>query len=93
MQKQKSKKRYFLLTVVIFVLGIFAGVFFLFNRKIYYPNFGIRIPANYSIHGIDVSRHQGWINWKQVAAMKDKDIRLRFCFIKATEGVSHTDVF
>ncbi len=88
----KRSKRIILL---VFSLLLIAAVilFYIWNRKIYYPNFGIRIPANYELHGIDVSRHQGWINWKQVAAMKDKDIRLKFCFIKATEGISHTDIF
>ena len=31
-----------------------------------YPAFGIAIPSEYSIHGIDVSHHNKSINWKLV---------------------------
>lgn len=36
--------------------------------------------------GIDVSAHQGQINWKEVAKTK-----IAFVFVKATEGADHTD--
>jgi len=52
-----------------------------------YNGFGIRMPTRYAIHGIDVSQHQGGINWPLVKGMKDGDIQLRFVFIKATEGL------
>jgi len=56
-----------------------------------YPEFGISIPENYSIHGIDVSKYQSTIAWDEVKAMKVKNIRLGFAFIKATEGIGNTD--
>jgi lysozyme len=56
-----------------------------------YPNFGIHIPRNYSIFGIDVSRYQEDIAWDRVARMHDVDLRIGFAFIKATEGTSLTD--
>ena len=31
-----------------------------------YPAFGIDLPVNYAIHGIDVSRYQHNIDWKAV---------------------------
>lgn len=37
--------------------------------------------------GIDVSHHQGVINWKEVGEKQD----LEFAFLKATEGVKMTD--
>ncbi|GAB3842753.1 hypothetical protein GCM10028821_51470 [Hymenobacter jeollabukensis] len=40
----------------------------------------------YSVHGIDVSSYQGSIDWPEVARH-----RVRFAFIKATEGVSLRD--
>ncbi|RSK31225.1 glycoside hydrolase family 25 protein [Hymenobacter metallilatus] len=40
----------------------------------------------YSVHGIDVSAYQGRINWPLVA-----NHRVRFAFIKATEGVTLRD--
>lgn len=51
-----------------------------------YPDFGIEIPENYNIHGIDVSRYQGNINWGLVKAMKSRELKIGFSFIKATEG-------
>ncbi len=56
-----------------------------------YPEFGIAIPENYPIHGIDVSKYQDLIAWEEVKAMKVKNIQLGFSFIKATEGIGNTD--
>lgn len=56
-----------------------------------YKEFGIKIPTQYKVHGIDVSHHQGKINWEMAKAMKDKDISLEFAFLKATEGNSFKD--
>lgn len=56
-----------------------------------YPAFGIDIPVNYTIHGIDVSRHQSIIDWKDVKAMRIQNIQIGFGFMKATEGVQSVD--
>src|SRR5436190_12257638 len=58
---------------------------------VHYKEFGISLPVNYSIHGIDVSRYQKNISWKEVKEMQVKDIHIGFVFIKATEGVNKTD--
>ncbi|KQR71322.1 glycoside hydrolase family 25 protein [Pedobacter sp. Leaf176] len=58
-----------------------------------YESFDIKIPKNYSIHGIDVSYYQGKINWHKVKSMKDDDVRIHFAFIKATEGVLLVDPY
>ncbi|MBP6385413.1 MAG: glycoside hydrolase [Pseudarcicella sp.] len=54
---------------------------------------GIKIPFKYNIHGIDVSHHNGKIDWNKVQNMtlKRDDINLAFAFIKATEGVTLSD--
>ena len=56
-----------------------------------YPGFGIALPEDYSIHGIDVSRYQKTINWPLLKAMKSRDMQLKFAFVKATEGGNFTD--
>ncbi|HBB2806605.1 TPA: glycosyhydrolase, partial [Escherichia coli] len=56
-------------------------------------SFAIRIPASYTIHGIDVSRWQERIDWQRVAKMRDNGIRLQFAFIKATEGEKLVDPY
>lgn len=50
-----------------------------------HPWFG-RAPAHYAVHGIDVSRWQGDIDWWRVAANG-----VSFAFIKATEGGDRVD--
>jgi len=51
-----------------------------------YTDFGVYVPTEYSIYGIDVSRYQNRINWEEVAKMEVQDINIDFAFIKATEG-------
>ncbi len=57
-----------------------------------YPDFGIALPDDYQIHGIDVSRYQNKINWSLVKKMKSREVALGFAFMKATEGIRLTDV-
>lgn len=83
--------------------GISAGLFTLYIiylwsqvrdvKFVEYKEFGISIPQNYSIHGIDVSRYQQNISWKAVRHMQVQDIHLGFAFIKATEGIKNIDPF
>ena len=51
-----------------------------------FPGFGIWLPPDYEVHGIDVSRHQGKINWEAVSDHTSNDIGISFTFIKASEG-------
>lgn len=52
----------------------------------------ISYPEGYEIHGIDISHHQGDINWQQ---LKDEGLidkfPVRFIMIKATEGATKVD--
>lgn len=48
-------------------------------------------PEGYSIRGIDVSHHQGNIDWDKLSKAKIGDEPVSFVFIKATEGVGLTD--
>lgn len=54
--------------------------------KAHFPGFGIWLPPDYEVHGIDVSRHQGRINWESVSEHVSNDIGISFAFIKASEG-------
>jgi lysozyme len=60
-------------------------------QHVRYREFGIAIPENYTIHGIDVSKYQDRISWESVHDMNVNGIRLGFVFIKATEGISSVD--
>lgn len=97
----KSKKKgnkHFKWALIIFsfvaVAAIYGGYEWWKSRKsrfVRYPAFGIPIPEEFSIHGIDVSKYQQTISWELVKDMKVKDIQLGFAFIKATEGIENTD--
>lgn len=62
----------------------------LFGHKVY-EGFGITIPSNFFIHGIDVSHYQSAINWQDVKQMEYQHVKIDFSFIKATEGSDIVD--
>ncbi|MBW3095937.1 glycoside hydrolase family 25 protein [Pseudohoeflea sp. DP4N28-3] len=49
-------------------------------------DFGARHPGRYPVHGIDVSKYQGSIDWRKVRAAG-----AAFVFLKATEGGDRVD--
>jgi lysozyme len=73
------------------VVIYYAVDFFNPPTNVFYPGFQIEMPPGYLIHGIDVSRYQGTINWKAVKDMEDGGVKIGFAFIKATEGVGNVD--
>lgn len=83
--------------IALFFAGLLSVASYYISEHFYrpafvhYSEFGIDIPTNYSIHGIDVSRYQKDISWKDVSEMKVKNVAVGFAFIKATEGVDLTD--
>jgi lysozyme len=89
----KRLRNYFL--IFLMLVGMGSASWYLYNREmtnfVTYPEFGIPIPENFSIHGIDVSHHQQNINWDLVESMQVKKIKIGFAFIKATEGIGRVD--
>lgn len=79
--------------LILAVIGVVAWWLYYRNQPhfIRYPEFGIALPANYPIHGIDVSKYQDRIDWDEVKAMSVDDIQIGFAFIKATEGLGNVD--
>ena len=56
-----------------------------------YKGYGVCLPVNYKVHGIDVSHHQGEIDWEAVKATDKQEYPIRFVFMKATEGGDYKD--
>lgn len=56
-----------------------------------YKGYGVCLPVNFKVHGIDVSHHQGIINWEAVKATEKQKYPIRFAFMKATEGGDYKD--
>ncbi|MEO8823805.1 MAG: GH25 family lysozyme [Ginsengibacter sp.] len=93
-KKKRSSGTFFkiflTLCLVIAVLYYVVNIF-MYTPHVFYPDFQIEIPNGYEIHGIDVSRYQSTINWKEVKQMNDEGVKIGFAFIKATEGTSIVD--
>jgi lysozyme len=76
----------------LLIVGIyFLAKFLIPQPHVFYTDFQIEIPNGFEIHGIDVSKYQNIVNWKEVKAMEDNGIKIGFVFIKATEGTSIVD--
>ena len=95
--KKKAWRNLFIALIAgILGMTLFVGYDFWLERKAHfvrYPEFGIDIPVNYTIHGIDVSKYQNVIDWLSVKEMKVDDVQVGFVFIKATEGLGNEDAF
>ena len=95
---RKKNKQLITTTGILAFLAVLVIFIWRWNdaRKvkfIKYEAFGVEIPADYTIHGIDVSRYQKNIGWKQVADMNVGNIKIGFAFIKATEGEILVDAY
>src|ERR1044072_1039715 len=93
---RKKKPGRLLLILMVVVAAAVAAWFWWQPRQeapnfVRYEEFGIDMPVNYSIHGIDVSKFQREINWEAVKQMQVEKIRISFTFIKATEGITRQD--
>ncbi len=85
------KKYYLLILLLIPISFLLYKLYYELHLPIRYPNFGIRIPAGYEIHGIDVSKYQANIDWNSVAEMRDRNAKVSFVFMKATQGTYLVD--
>jgi lysozyme len=75
-------------------VGIIAFVFFWYvaDTKEETPqHFRTLIPEGYASVGIDVSHHQGTIDWEELFEEKGFDTLIDFVYCKATEGADHVD--
>lgn len=90
---QESGPKYLLAVLVLVLVGFLAWWWFATSEPDFehYEDFGIEIPTNFQIHGIDVSKYQQRINWEAVKAMRAEDVKIGFVFIKATEGLGNMD--
>jgi len=96
-KKKSNKQLWYFLAPVIFIAVLFLVYTWYKSWRIEqskfvrYPEFGIDLPSNYAIHGIDVSRYQSFIHWPAVKSMEVDEIKIGFSFMKATEGVLQVD--
>ena len=80
------------LSVVAFYVWIFYYIFvgpFGFRWRALYGD--AKYPEGYEIRGIDISHHQGKIDWELLRNAMIEKCPIRFILIKATEGKSILD--
>lgn len=84
---------------LVLALAFSAGFYWFFIRPYAYrwkpcyglKGYGVCLPCNYEVHGIDISHYQGDIDWPQLALYRGGQFPLHFIFMKATEGGDHGD--
>lgn len=99
--KKKSKKkssRSKILLPLILLLAVGLSITYLYydiykpiHRKKIIQHFLSERPENYTSVGIDVSHHQGKIDWKKLFKNHHYDTIIQFVYCKATEGSDHLD--
>ena len=53
--------------------------------------YGVCLPHGFSVHGFDVSHHQGKIDWDKLSALQEAPFPVKFVFMKASEGGDFSD--
>ena len=102
--KKKSKERImptWLRTILaVGIIAVFSvGFYWFFIRPYAYrwkpcygqKGYGVCMPCDYEVHGIDISLYQGSIDWVQLTSNKTTKFPIHFVFMKATEGGDHAD--
>ena len=88
------------LITLCLIAVISIGAYYLYLRPYLYrlrpckgtKEYGVCLPSGFLYYGIDISHHQGQIDWNKVAqssAMSEQPVK--FVIMKATEGSSFTD--
>ena len=90
---------HWLITAVLIIL-FSVGSYYLYLRPYLYrlrpcrgtKEYGVCLPSGFLCYGIDISHHQGDIDWSRVAQSSVQNgFPIRFVMMKATEGSSFTD--
>ena len=76
--------------VLIYAL-FFRPYFYRFRPCYGQKHYEICLPSGYTVFGIDISRHQGNINWEKFEKGNSVEAPISFVYIKATEGQDFTD--
>lgn len=86
--------------IAAFIAVAFLSAFFYFFIRPYsyrwkpcygFKAYGVCMPSGFSVHGIDVSHHQGMIDWKMLTQTRQGKFPVHFVFMKASEGGDYGD--
>lgn len=90
-KKSSTSKWFFLLVIPIGFIGFFAFWYKSATQVQTASHFKEIVPKGYNSIGIDVSHHQGEIDWDLLFKVKGFDTIIDFVYCKATEGEDHVD--
>ncbi len=76
--------RYKITITLLFLASVLAICYFSYRQGLW--RFNYPAPEQYPVQGLDVSHHQGRIEWHKIPKE-----RYKFVYIKATEGGDHRD--
>lgn len=98
MTRKRRKKSWPPIAAAVFCIGIlWFTINFLHGKMeqsgMLTANPGVWVAVNYPVHGIDVSHHQSKIDWQKVSASKVNESKIKFAFIRATNGVEKEDIY
>ncbi len=82
--------------VIFLIIGVFLSTiaYILLQTKrasFIYSDYGVAIPPEYPIIGMDISHHQGEINYEETMQMGTAKDSIQFVYIKVTEGTNFLD--
>lgn len=90
--KKKGNKGLWFFLLFVAGLGGFAYFFYRSEKLVQTAShFHEIVPKGYKSVGIDVSHHQGEIDWDELLNEKGFDTIIDFVYSKATEGSDHVD--
>ncbi len=86
-----KQKILLLISIVLSTCIIFFVISQNHSSNATFSNFGATLPEHNQILGIDVSHHQGKIDWNKALKMKINKDSIQFVYLKVTEGNTFTD--
>lgn len=90
---KKKKTSLSWLTILFLLLGTTGIIYFVFYEKkeLNIASFRKQVPEGFQSIGLDVSHHQGKIDWEKLMQKNGFDTLIHFVYCKATEGHTHYD--
>jgi lysozyme len=89
--KKSSNTKWIVLLFCLLSAGIVCVFFWKEKKAITVASFRQTVPKGFPTIGIDVSHHQGEVDWELLMAKSGFDSLIHFVYCKATEGNTHID--
>ena len=96
--KDRMRWKYVIISTCV-SFAIYTAAYFSVFRPYFYrfvpckdnKHYNICMPEGHSVYGIDISRHQGIIDWEKLKSEHSPEAPISFVYIKASEGSDFKD--